>query len=179
MAEILIRPVVSPDIDILVRFDHSVRTSKVWQMNQNMNDNEVKTGFKEANLPREMKIQYPHSPEILFDRWKDFSIVLVGCIDNAPIGYISMSTLFAPEMVWIKDLVINERNRRKGIGTTLVQAATDWAKARKHFRMTVEMSSKNYPAINMAKKLGFEFSGFNDNYFKNNDLALFFARYLR
>ncbi|MDO9546183.1 MAG: GNAT family N-acetyltransferase [Pelolinea sp.] len=179
MAEILVRPAVSPDIEILTRFDHTVRTCKVWQMNQNMGEYEINTGFKEAELPREMRIQYPHSPEILFDRWKDFSIVLVGCIDNTPVGYLTMSTLFAPEMVWVKDLVINDAWRRRGIGTTLIQAAADWAKARKFFRMTVEMSSKNYPAISMAKKIGFEFSGFNDNYYMNNDLALFFARYLR
>jgi GNAT superfamily N-acetyltransferase len=179
MAEILVRSVVSPDIEILARFDHTVRTKKVWQMDQNMSENGIKTGFKEADLPREMKIQYPHSPEILLDRWKDFSIVLVGCIDNAPIGYLTMSTMYAPEMVWVKDLVVNHGWRRKGIGTTLIQAAIDWAKTRRFFRMTVEMSSKNYPAINMANNLGFEFSGFNDNYFMNNDLALFFARYLR
>ncbi len=179
MAEILVRPAVSPDIEVLTRFDHTVRTSRVWQMNQNMGEYEIRTGFKEAELPREMRIQYPHSPEILLSRWKDYSIILVGCIDNAPVGYLTMSTLFAPEMVWVKDLVINEGWRRKGIGTTLIQAGADWAKARKFFRMTVEMSSKNYPAISMAKKIGFEYSGFNDNYFMNNDIAIFFARYLR
>ena len=179
MAEILVRPAVSPDIEILAKFDHSARTSKVWQMNQNAGENEIKTGFNETDLPREMRIQYPHSPELLLNHWKDYSIVLVGCVDNAPVGYISLTTLSAPEMVWVKDLVINENWRRRGIATTLLQAATDWAKARKYYRMTLEMSSKNHPAICLAKKMGFEFSGFNDNYFMNNDLALFFARYFR
>jgi GNAT superfamily N-acetyltransferase len=179
MAEILVRPAVSPDIEILVHFDHTVKTKKVWQMIQDRSEDGIKTGFKETDLPREMKIQYTHSPEDLLNQWKNFSMVFVGCIDNAPIGYLTISTLYSPEMIWIKDIVINDGWRRNGIGTTLIQAASDWAKARKYFRMTVEMSSKNYPAISLARKMGFEFSGFNDNYFSNNDLAIFFARYLR
>jgi len=179
MPEILVRPAVSPDIENLSRFDHSGRTSRVWQMNQDVGEAEIRTGFKETTLPRDMRIKYPRSPETLLNRWKDYSLILVGCIDHAPVGYITLSTMFAPEMVWVKDLVVQEGWRRKGIATTLIRAATDWAIARKFFRMTIEMSSKNYPAISLVKKLGFEYSGFNDNYFKNNDLAIFFARFLR
>jgi len=148
-------------------------------MKQNVGELEINTGFKETDLPREMKIYYPCSPETLLKRWKEFSSILVGCIDNAPVGYISLSTIITPRMVWVKDLVVKELWRRKGIATTLIRAAFDWAMARKFDRMTIEMSSKNYPAISLMQKLGFEYSGFNDNYFANNDLALFFTRFIR
>jgi ribosomal protein S18 acetylase RimI-like enzyme len=39
------------------------------------------------------------------------------------------------------------------------------------------MQSKNDPAIAMATKLGFKFFGFRDNYFPNDDLAIFFGRF--
>jgi len=179
MAEILIRPAVSPDIENLSRFDHSVQTSRVWQMNQNFGEAEIRTGFKETTLPRVMRIKYPRSPETLINRWKDYSSILVGCIDHVPVGYITLSTMFAHEMIWVKDLVVQKRWRKKGVGTTLIRAANDWAAARDYYRMTIEMSSKNYPGISLVKKLGFEYSGFNDNYFRNNDLAIFFARFIR
>jgi RimJ/RimL family protein N-acetyltransferase len=41
------------------------------------------------------------------------------------------------------------------------------------------MQSKNHPAIQLAHKLGFEFCGYNDHYFSNQDIALFFSRPLR
>ena len=179
MTEILVRPAVSPDIENLTRFDHSLRTSRVWQMKQNNGEMEIQTGFKETTLPRDMKINYPCSPETLLKKWKDFSSILVGCIDNAPAGYITLSTIHAPGMVWVKDLVVQEIWRRNGIATTLIRAAFDWALARKIYRMTIEMSSKNYPAISLVQKHGFNYSGFNDNYFENNDLALFFSRLIR
>ena len=79
----------------------------------------------------------------------------------------------------MNDLVVDELWRRKGIASSLFQAVRDWGLARKYSRITLEMSSKNYPAICLAKKLGFEFTGFNDNYFFNNDIALFFSRLLK
>ncbi|MCD6356327.1 MAG: GNAT family N-acetyltransferase [Anaerolineaceae bacterium] len=178
MAEILIRSAVSPDIDLLSGFNHTVKTTSVWQMYRRVEENEIRTDFKEIILPREMRIIYPRSPKTLLQRWKEYSTILVGCIDNVPVSYITISTFFAPEMVWIKDLVVDKMWRRQDIGTTLIKAAIEWAKARNYYRMTVEMSSKNYPAICLVKKLKFEFSGFNDNYFTNNDLALFFARFI-
>jgi len=31
----------------------------------------------------------------------------------------------------------------------------------------------------LARKLGFEFSGYNEYYYTNNDIALFFTRFFR
>ena len=77
------------------------------------------------------------------------------------------------------DLVVDEYWRRKGVATALYYAARDWGLARKNLRITLELSSKNYPAICFSRKHGFEFTGFNDNYFNNNDIALFFSRLLK
>jgi len=104
---------------------------------------------------------------------------LVACVEKSPVGYASVITLYSPEMIWVNDLVVDELWRRKGIASSLFQAVRDWGLARKYSRIMLEMSSKNYPAICLAKKLGFEFTGFNDNYFYNNDIALFFSRLLK
>lgn len=178
MAEILVRQAVSPDIERLACFDHCVKTNYVWQMNQTRLDEQVSTTFFETRLPREMRLSYPRSPDMLEDRWKDYSSILVACIDKAPVGYISLNAFFLPGMIWIKDLVVDEIWRRKGVASTLYAAARDWGMSRQYSRMTLEISSKNYPAICFARKHGFDFTGFNDNYFFNNDIALFFSRLL-
>lgn len=179
MANVMIRQAVSPDIDFLSRFEHCVKSEYVWQMNQSSIDGQISTSFFETRLPREMRLTYPRNPETLEDRWKNYSTVLVGCIDNAPVGYITLSAFMAQDMVWVKDLVVDEFWRRKGVATALYYAARDWGLARKNLRITLELSSKNYPAICFSRKHGFEFTGFNDNYFNNNDIALFFSRLLK
>jgi RimJ/RimL family protein N-acetyltransferase len=41
------------------------------------------------------------------------------------------------------------------------------------------MQPKNYPAIQLALKLGFELCGFNDRYYANHEIGIFFAKSLR
>jgi ribosomal protein S18 acetylase RimI-like enzyme len=84
-----------------------------------------------------------------------------------------------PRTVWLKDLVVLEEARQKGIGTALTIAAQDWGVERGYRRMTVELQLKNYPAIHMFRKLGYEISGYSDQYYLNQDIALFFTRWLR
>jgi len=176
MENLLIRPAVSPDIELLSNIDHCVKTDRVWQISNQMEDDNRTVNFTESHLPREMRLTYPFSPEMLPERWKNYSALLVACVDNIPVGYISMISHFSPNLVWIKDLVVDEIYRRKGIATSLVQSLVEWKNARGISRMMMEMSSKNYPAICFARKMGFEFSGFNDYFFSNHDIALFFSK---
>ena len=46
-------------------------------------------------------------------------------------------------------------------------------------RLVLEMQHKNHAAIQLAKKLGFDFCGYNDRYYANHDIGLFFAKSLR
>ena len=41
------------------------------------------------------------------------------------------------------------------------------------------MQSKNFPAICFAQKHGLNFCGYNDRYYHNQDLALFFGMVLK
>ena len=46
-------------------------------------------------------------------------------------------------------------------------------------RLVLEVISKNQPGIRLAQKFGFEFCGYNDQYYPNQDVALFFGRALK
>ena len=178
MAAIKIRKAVSPDIELFTRFNHSVKTDRVWQMSQSENPGKIATSFVEVRLPREAKLAYPRSPDSLNRSWKDFSVVLTACTEGGPVAYLSINSINSSESIWIKDLVVDEPWRKQGIASSLFRAANEWGKSRGYLRATLEMASKNYPAICLARKLGFEFSGFNDQYLEKNDIALFFSRYL-
>jgi ribosomal protein S18 acetylase RimI-like enzyme len=105
--------------------------------------------------------------------------VLIGETDSKIVGYVSLASGLAPGAIWITDLVVDVPYRRKGVGTRLISAAQSWAREHGHDRLVLEMQSKNHPAIKLAEKLAFEFSGYNDKYYENQDIALFFAKRLR
>jgi ribosomal protein S18 acetylase RimI-like enzyme len=95
------------------------------------------------------------------------------------VGYIAVEECISPKTAWITDLVVDVEARRKGIASALVLAAQEWGRRRRNRRVILEMQSKNFAGARLASKLGFEFCGYNDHFYSNQDIALFFAQYLR
>lgn len=180
MPEIHIRPAVAEDISTLIALDHDYVSDYVWQMDvQQPDESELLVGFRQVRLPRSVKVSYPRSRHILLDDWTQRSGLLVATLQEQAIGYISLSLDLAPLTCWATDLTVIRRARRQGVGSSLVLAALEWSRQHDAHRLLLEMQPKNYPAICMAKKLGFDFCGYNDRYYQNLDIALFFSRYVR
>lgn len=179
MPQIEVRPALSADLQYLVAMDHSVEIQYVWQMERSLEEGQVSVGFREVRLPRTTRLQYPRSPALLLQEWATRSGGLVALLGGKPVGYLTLSDERAPATAWVLDLVVDAPHRRQGIATALLLAAEAWALPRGLRKMVLETSSKNTPAIRLALKSGFEFSGFHDRYYANQDIALFFSRLLR
>ena len=94
------------------------------------------------------------------------------------VGYIRFTDQIIPHAVWITDVVVGRPLRRQGLAHKLISAAEAWGVQRALRRAIIEVQSKNQPAIRMILKMGFEFCGYNDQYYATRDVALFFARSL-
>lgn len=173
--QITVRPSEEADLPLLLDLDHGYSTEYVWQM-------ELEPGFgarfRETRLPRPMSVKYPRQKDRLQAEWKQRATLLVAEHASKPSGYASLAVGLAPGAVWLTDLVVAASLRRKGIGSRLVLAAQTWARQHGHERLVLEMQSKNFPAIRLAQKLAFEFAGYNDRYYENQEIALFFAKRL-
>jgi ribosomal protein S18 acetylase RimI-like enzyme len=179
MPAIEIRPAVSSDIPILLNLDHGYISEYVWQVDFQMADSQINVNFRQVHLPRAVHVDYPRTTKGLADDWTQRSGLLVATLDGEPVGYISMMQHMAALTTWVSDLVVSQSFRRKGIGSALVLAAQQWvAEHPGSHRLVLEMQTKNYPAISMSQKLGFDFCGFNDHHYANNDIALFFAKWI-
>jgi ribosomal protein S18 acetylase RimI-like enzyme len=179
MPEIQIRPAVAADLPVLMAIDHSCQTDYVWQMDVIHEEGQAGAIFREIRLPHPVKVPYPRQVASLFESWNRRSGMLVGVIDKQVIGYIRMNDAVLPHTAWFSDMVVSPRVRREGVGSALILAAQSWAADRKNKRALLEMSSKNYPAICMARKLGYEFCGYNDRYYETQDITLFFGHSFR
>jgi RimJ/RimL family protein N-acetyltransferase len=65
------------------------------------------------------------------------------------------------------------------VASALLMAAQDWAVERSVRRLVLEMQSKNQAYIRLAQKFGYEFCGYNDQYYLTQDVALFFGRVIK
>lgn len=178
MPEIEIRPAISSDLPILIKLDHSVETTHVWQMDTNSDVDQVEVRFREIRLPRAVKLQYPRNPIDMADTWTRKNLFLVAALQGRPVAYLTIE-IQQSLTVRVSDLVVSEQVRKQGIGSALLMAARDWTRQRGIKRMVVEVQAKNHAAIQLARKLGFEFCGFCDDYFANHDIGVFFISILK
>lgn len=179
MSDIQLRPTVASDLSRLMAFDHSTKSESVWQLELRRDVGQIIASFREVRLPRSINIEYPHNPFALADDWVKKSMMYTASIDRDPVGYISLLERGSASVVSVTDLVVDAAHRRMGVGSALMAAAQEWAESRAHRRIIFEAQSKNLPAIRLAQKFGFEFCGYNDHYYLNQDVALFFAKLLK
>ena len=178
MSNVQIRPAVATDLLSLMQLDHSSSSDYVWQLDLRKENGQVLAGFREVRLPRPTSINYPRDPFALADEWIQRSVTLVAMDEDITVGYACILEHSHGTTAWITDLVVDKRSRRRGIGSALLNASQDWARSRNDRDIFLEMTSKNYPAIRLASKFGFEFCGYNDHYYVTQDVALFFGRSL-
>ena len=163
MPQINIRPAVAADIPLLVELDHDYVTDYVWQMDvQRPEEGQINIGFRQVRLPRSARVEYPRPVRALRENWQSRSGLLVARLQDQVVGYISLSKEIAPLTTWVTDLAIMRRVRRQGIAGALIFAAQEWAQASNTHRLVLDMQPKNYPAICLALKLGFDLCGYND-----------------
>lgn len=180
MPEIQIRPAKDNDIDTLMTFEHDYASDYVWQMDIRQDEQlEINIQFRQIRLPRTVKVEYPRQYKKLKENWKSRSGVLVASLQDNLIGYICLMNGIAPSTVWATDLVVKMSHRRQGIASSLILAAQAWTRQHECDRLFLEMQSKNHPAISLAQKLGYDFSGYNDRYYLNRDIGLFYSKIVR
>lgn len=179
MPEIEIRPAISSDIPHLVALDHNYVSDFTWQMEVKSEESKIRVNFRQIRLPRSVRVEYPRLPARLVDEWIKLDEILIAIYEEAIIAYISLKLNLIPHTTWVKDLVVTPSLRRQGIGSALVLAAEEVGLHHENRRILLEIQPKNYPALQLARKLGFDFCGYNDHYYNNRDLVLFFAKPLR
>jgi GNAT superfamily N-acetyltransferase len=180
MPEIQIRPALAADIPVLAALEHYYSSDYAWQMafHHGREQGQVMVNFRQVRLPRPVRVDYPRSPRALAAEWELCSEILVALTDEEPVGYVSLALDRIPSAAWTSDLVVARRMRRQGIGSALLLAASEWALQMERHNLILEMQPKNHPAIRLALKMGFEFCGYNDRYYKNHEIGIFFGKSL-
>jgi ribosomal protein S18 acetylase RimI-like enzyme len=179
MPEIEIRPAKEEDIEALIKIDHSYTSDHVWQMDPQFISGNIGAAFREVRLPRVAKVDYPRRTGSFKKNWDSYSGVLVAVHSGEPVGYTSLVENMIPITTLMMDLVVDPGLRRQGIGTALTLAALDWVQVQtKSHRLVLGMQTKNFPAINLAQRLGFDYCGYIDHYYANRDIAIFFTKWV-
>jgi GNAT superfamily N-acetyltransferase len=189
----LIRLATLDDLESCLELDADSQTDHVWQMEQRHDNGRISVRFHAIRLPRVMRVAYPRPRDDLLSCVERGSMVLVAterAADDQDEDWLSEEGAQPPSRIygycqldaapwqaigWIGHLIVDRQLRRQSIGTALLTACIAWGRHRRLGQLMVAIQTKNYPAISFCEKHGFSFSGFNDQYFPNRDIALFFS----
>ena len=174
-----IRPASPHDLTRLMAMDHSCLSDYVWQLELRRDAGQITSSFREVRLPRTVTVAYPRDPMALSEQWNKRDGLLVATEEALAVGYLGMMEERTSALLRVTDLVVSPDRRRHGVASSLLTAAQAWAMDRGIQRMILEMQSKNHPCIRLAQKFGYEFCGYNDQYYPTQDVALFFGRALK
>jgi ribosomal protein S18 acetylase RimI-like enzyme len=166
------------ELSLCLDLDHSYTTDYVWQVDMREDGGDMAVRFRMVRLPRVMVVDYPRDRASLASSWEKRDCFLVAAADDIVLGYVNMRVDAAHTKGWIQDLVVGKPFRRRRIGSALLEQAARWAKLRNIDHLTLEMQTKNHPGITFVQTQGFAFCGFNDHYYTNQDIAVFFGKTL-
>ncbi len=175
----IVRPATLADLNACLLIDHTGVTDHVWQMKVEEEEAQVSVTFHTIRLPRRMGAEYPYSLDQLVEDWQRGEGFVVAEVDNEVRGYVDLLARPWQRTGWVANLAVERGYRRQGIGTALIRHARQWAREQGLQMLLAEATTKNYPALCFYQKLGFQFCGFNDHYYTNQDIALFFVQALR
>ncbi len=175
----IVRAATLADLNCCLTLERTSATDHVWQMKVEESESEVGVTFHVVRLPRTMRAEYPRGTDQIIEDWERQAGFLVAEVDGEVRGYVDVLPRPWQGMAWVANLAVEPAYRRRGIAIALMRNASQWAREQGLQSMTVEATTKNYPAICLYQKLGFKFCGFDDHYYPNQDIALFFVQMLR
>jgi GNAT superfamily N-acetyltransferase len=177
--QVTVRDATQEDLATCLQLDLSYETDYVWQMDVRDDTGAIAISLRTVRLPRPMRVIYPREPEALSLSWSKHECFLVAETSGLVRGYLVMRYDAGPGTAWITDVAIGRTWRRQGLGSALLMEAYNRARDQHLRRLTLETQTKNYPGINFCQKHGLNFCGFNDRYYPNHDIALFFGQNVR
>jgi len=172
---VTIRFARNEDLEACLQLSGMCTSDYIWQLTQREHKDQIGISLSEIRLPRPMLVEYPRSPEAIIEIWKSMSVLLVADVQGTICGFLDLHAEPWHDIAAIKNLVVGEPYRRRGIGSKLLSAASQWTRAQRLGVVMAEAQSQNWPAIRFFRKRGFAFCGFNDRYYENQ-IAVFFTQ---
>lgn len=174
-----VRAAIQEDLPACMSLDHTSVSEYVWQVEALEELGQLSYSFRTVRLPREMSVIPSQETEVLLVAWQQREYFLVAESAGAICGYLHMRLDVAYGIGWVRGLVVDRCKRRRRVGSALLMQARKQVQVSGLQRIMVETQTKNYPAIAFCQRHGLVFCGFNDRYYPNQDIALFFTQGVR
>ena len=162
----------------MLELDHSLNSQYAYRMRADVQNQNAAFHFEPVKLPREAHLSYMRDKNSLLKTWDDASLIYVGVLDDVLVSYVTIDSKTLTMTAHVTYLVVMPEVRQKAIGRTMLAAVEDWTARQGLLRILLEIPMRNYPMVELGRRCGYEICGFMEQYFPNDDPALFYQKRL-
>jgi GNAT superfamily N-acetyltransferase len=197
-ANVELRSLELSDAPALHQLDYSFETDRIYtlqvrgdlqqQVGQDALRSNTQLSFELKETPVDLPLykdyrEYARTLEEVEKRINRVDGGYVALADGEIAGAILLSVEEWRSVARIDDLIVGRLYRRYGIGSLLLNCASDWARNRGCWAILLETQNINYPAIQFYLRNGLEVWSINQHYYPRgpveHEVAIFMGKMLR
>ena len=193
-----VRSVAITDAPALHKLDYSFETDRIYALRVNgklvQNDDTMQTlerpafAFELWETPVDPPLyksfrEYEHKVEEVETRLKSVEGGYLALAGGRIAGAVLLNVEEWRSVARIEDIIVGRQYRRYGIGSLLLNCASDWARNRGCWAIVLETQNVNYPAIQFYLRNGLEVWSINQHFYPpgsiEHEVAIFMGKKLR
>lgn len=179
MAEIEIGIAEIEEYPQIAAMDLSFDSDYVWKTQTLEGFDSFESSFQRIRLPKTITVSFQaYSSANLEALIRNREILAVRYEDQV-IGYLRLERDETVNRLVLKTGGIMREYRNKGIGTGLMERVMEIASHNRLRSVVCMVQAKNDPAIHFLLSHGFLFCGYQEFFFRNMEIGLFFSRNVR
>lgn len=162
-----IRQIYQKDFPTGKKVVYQYTSEKYYDIHIDKKENGWKCSFTEENfkIPFEKVFE-----EEVFEPYKEGAEVYIAELNGEEAAIMVIQEMEWNNTLLIHDLYVDDRYKKMGIGTRLIDLAKTRATKLDVRAITLETQTSNYPAIQFYMKNGFKLVGFNSISYSNEDV---------
>jgi ribosomal protein S18 acetylase RimI-like enzyme len=164
---VTIRQIYQKDYPTGKKVSYKYRSERYYETHIERNDNGWNFSLTEGSFVDPFDKNYE---EEIFEPYKHGSEVYLAELNEEETAIMVIQKMEWNNTLLIHDLYVDDRFKKNGIGSILIEVAKKRATELGVRAIYLETQTSNYPAIQFYLKNGFEFIGFNSISYSNEDV---------
>ena len=179
MAEIEIGAATLDEFPQIAKMDLSFESDYVWKTQMLEGLGSIEASFQRIRLPKTIRVSFQaYSTANLEALIRQRQILSVRYEDQV-IGYLRLEQDETVNRLVMKTGGVMPEYRNKGVGTVLLERVSEIARNNNIRNLVCMVQAKNDPAIHFLMARGFVFCGYQEFFFRNMEIGLFFSKNIR
>ena len=179
MAEIEIGAATLDEMTQIAQMDLRFESDYVWKTQMLEGLDSFESSFQRIRLPQTIRVSFQaYSMANLETLIRQREILSVRYEDNV-IGYVRLEQDETVNRIILKSGGVMPEYRNKGVGTVLLDRICEIARHNRIRSLVCMVQAKNDPTIHFLLARGFVFCGYQEFFFRNMEIGMFFSKSIR